>query len=108
MTEAEWLSCADPFAMFAHLGEKAGWRERQLYCVACWNRVLHLLTDGYSRKALAYLEAHTSFDWTDQDAYTYEEADEAVGDVDCDLTNRFWSRGVSRDEDLWEAIESGN
>src|SRR5262245_44809333 len=74
MTEAEWLSAADPFAMFAHLGEQAGWRKRQLYCVACWNRVLHLLTDGYSRKALAYLEAHNSFDWNDQDADEYEEA----------------------------------
>src|SRR5262245_23685493 len=107
MTEAEWLSCADPFAQFAHLGASAGWRKRQLYCLACWGRARHLLADDYSHKGLARLEAWTSFDWNDQDALHYEAAEEAIVDVDCELGNRFWNRLVAGDEELWDTFEAG-
>jgi len=58
MTEAEWLACPDPTPMLEFLRGKASDRKLRLfgcaYCRWLWN----LLTDKYSRKALAVAERY--------------------------------------------------
>jgi hypothetical protein len=38
MTEAEWLTCADPESMLSQLGERASDRKLRLYAIACWRK----------------------------------------------------------------------
>jgi hypothetical protein len=107
MTEKEWLACTDPFRMLGHLGDRASRRKRQLFCLACWGQVRHLLTDEWSRKGLALLGRFAERDWRDEKDEEYEEFDEAYTDVDCTLTNRFWDRLVAGDSELYDAMEAG-
>jgi hypothetical protein len=52
MTEAEWLTSADPMPMLDFLRGKASELKLRLFACACCRRVLHLMPDGRSRRAL--------------------------------------------------------
>ncbi len=52
MTEAEWLTCADPQPMLTLLRCKASDRKLRLYACACCRQVWDLLLDERSRKAI--------------------------------------------------------
>jgi hypothetical protein len=56
MTEAEWLACTDPGALFTHLGPKLNERRLTLFACACCRRVWGLLTDERSRRSVEYAE----------------------------------------------------
>jgi hypothetical protein len=57
MTEAEWLSCADPTPMLEFLQRKVSDRKVQLFVVSCLGRLWHLL-DERSRRAVEAVEAY--------------------------------------------------
>jgi hypothetical protein len=109
MNEAQWPACHDPFAMFTHLGESVGWRKRQLYCLAVWGSVRHLLdADEYTRKGLAFLEANAeTFDWWDERDARHERAYDALTDIDGELTNCYWDRIEGGDAELYDAFHAG-
>jgi hypothetical protein len=56
MTEAEWLTCADPKAMLAHRGQKLSDRKLRLFSCACCRRVWNFVTDERLKTALDNLE----------------------------------------------------
>jgi hypothetical protein len=58
MTEHEWQSSTEPYAMLGHLGRKASKRKRRLFGVACCQRVWHLIADEASRDAVRVAELH--------------------------------------------------
>jgi hypothetical protein len=55
VTEAEWLACADPAAMLAHLRGRADDRRLRLFAVACCRRVQHIY-DAAARNAIDVAE----------------------------------------------------
>jgi hypothetical protein len=58
MTEAEWLTCADPEPMLAYLRGTASDRKLRLFACSCCRRVWALLIDPASRAAVEFSEAH--------------------------------------------------
>jgi hypothetical protein len=52
MTEAEWLTCAEPAAMLERLKGKVSDRKLRLFGVACCRRIWHLIVHPVSREAL--------------------------------------------------------
>src|SRR5437764_15304709 len=52
MTEAEWLTCADPDPMLGFLKGRTTGRKLRLLACACCRRIWHLLTDERSRRAV--------------------------------------------------------
>jgi hypothetical protein len=56
MTEAEWLSCEDPWAMLDTLREKAGDRKLRLFAATAFGRLAGLLPDPRQRRGIELLE----------------------------------------------------
>ena len=56
MTEAEWLTCADPQRMLEFLESKTSDRKLRLFAIACCHRVWELLDDPPSRDAIEMAE----------------------------------------------------
>ena len=56
MTEQEWLECADPKPMLKFLTSKASERKLQLFAVLVCGRLLRLLQDPRSRRAVDVAE----------------------------------------------------
>src|SRR5438093_417452 len=58
MTEAKWLTCADPHSMleFLRTGSRVSDRKLRLFGCACVRRIWHLLTDEQSRRAVEMSE----------------------------------------------------
>src|SRR5262245_45629180 len=58
MTEADWLTCADPQPMLTFLLRRAGPRKLRLFAAACCRRIWTLLTDERSRAAVGEVERY--------------------------------------------------
>lgn len=56
MTEAEWLTCADPAPLLAFLDSKVSDRKWQMFAVACCLRMWDLMLDPRARYAVEILE----------------------------------------------------
>ena len=56
VTEADWLTCADPQKMLEFLRATVSDRKLRLFACACVRRVWHLLTDEESRHCVATAE----------------------------------------------------
>src|SRR4051812_45842485 len=56
MTEAEWVTAADPTPLLEHLGSGASDRKLRLFACACCHRHWHLLIDDRSRAAVEVAE----------------------------------------------------
>lgn len=56
MTEAEWLSCADPQRMLDFLGTRASDRKLRLWACACVHRIEHLVPHELGHQAVAVTE----------------------------------------------------
>jgi hypothetical protein len=57
MSEADWLSCDEPWRMLRALNPPLGSRKLRLYQVACCRRIWDRLTDPNSREAVEVAEA---------------------------------------------------
>jgi hypothetical protein len=58
MTEAEWLSCADPVPMLKALAGTRSARKKWLFVCACCRRTWHLLTPKRGRKKVELAERY--------------------------------------------------
>jgi hypothetical protein len=56
MDEAGWLACAEPGALLRFLRGKVSPRKLRLFAVACCERILPLMADGWSRAAVDLAE----------------------------------------------------
>jgi hypothetical protein len=56
MTEADWLTGADPDGMLGYLRGKVSDRKFRLFACACCRRLIHIPWDGPSRTAVATAE----------------------------------------------------
>jgi len=56
MTEAEWLASNEPEAMLRHLGDNGRDRKLRLFTCACCRRIMFLVTDERSRRAVEIAE----------------------------------------------------
>jgi hypothetical protein len=87
VTEAEWLTCAEPFPMLQHLRGKASARKLRLFGYVCWHRLRHLLRDERLREFVRLLELHADgLVPGPQLAAAREAAREARGRVDGSTT----------------------
>jgi hypothetical protein len=75
MTEAEWMTCADPRPMLEFLHGKVSDRKFRLFTVACCRRIRHLINDRECRKAVDVAEEHADGLVTDREL---AQADAAV------------------------------
>src|SRR5690349_21214159 len=57
MTEAEWLSCADPYQMLFQLPGNPSERKVRLFCCACCRLVWEKLKEPEARRAIKLSEA---------------------------------------------------
>jgi hypothetical protein len=74
MKESEWLSCTDPATMLKFLRGTISDRKLRLFGVACCRRILHLLPDEQSRRAVDVAELFA-------DGLVTEAEAEAAGNV---------------------------
>jgi hypothetical protein len=58
MTEAEWLTCADPTPILAFLSSRTSDRKFRLFACACCRRIWHLLSVNYGWVAVRTAESH--------------------------------------------------
>jgi hypothetical protein len=58
MTEADWLSCAEPQTMLDHLGGRAGERKRRLFACHCCRRLWDLLDEEASWQVIEVVERY--------------------------------------------------
>lgn len=113
MTEEEWRTCEDPILMLETLGERATRRKRQLCALSCYEQASSALEArppwSASISALRLLQRlPDDEDWMEENS----EQEEAWGDVDNAMANRFWEHGartwaICRDEDLWDNVQAG-
>ncbi|MDY3552455.1 hypothetical protein R5W24_001537 [Gemmata sp. JC717] len=66
MTEAEWLACADPAAMYKFLGGRASHRKWRLFACACCRRHWHWVEDTPAAKAVEVAERFADGRTTDK------------------------------------------
>src|SRR5437763_1554796 len=83
MTEADWLTCADPMPMLEYLKGKASDRKFLLFACGCCRRIWPLITDVRSRKAVEMMERHVE-EPVGEPEYTtvFYDAQDATGDED--------------------------
>jgi hypothetical protein len=91
MTEAEWLTCADPKPMKAYLRGEWGeqlWSERKkrLFVCACCRRIWSELTDERSRRAVVIAEQYV------EGAVSIERLHRA-GRTAWEVSDVYWSGG---------------
>jgi hypothetical protein len=87
VTEAEWLACTDPTPMLEFLRTKITERKLRLFGVACCCRILHLMPDERSRRAVQVAEMFADGLLTDVEA-------EAAGNAAAEVSGEDF-RGIS-------------
>jgi hypothetical protein len=104
MTEAEWMECTDPTAMFKALytttGEpikiifRSSERKLRMFAVACCRRIWHLLPDTWSRQAVEVAERYADALATEEELETAAAAACSVWDTDVERasTEGQWNR----------------
>lgn len=92
MTEAEWLTCDDPWVLLNHLAGEPSERQYRLFACACCRRVWHLLTDQWSRKTVEIAELFA------QGGATYEQLQAARQAASWDAAVQ---AGQSPDDGAW-------
>jgi len=73
MNDNDWQACGDPAAMLDDLGDRFSDRKLRLFAVACCRRVMHLITNPQSRRALEVAEAFALGRATEDDRARAEE-----------------------------------
>src|SRR5262245_52501190 len=58
MTEAEWLTCAEPERMLELLRDRASDRKLRLFACACCRRVSELVPDPECHRAIDFLQRY--------------------------------------------------
>jgi hypothetical protein len=79
MTEAEWLSCTNPFVLLGHLPGRASCRKLCLFVCACCDRIRDKLTSEEDQEALAALERAAEGPWDKVGIGVLEDEFVAVG-----------------------------
>src|SRR4051794_9300433 len=82
MTEADWLSCADPRAMLSFLRDsgRATDRKLRLFAVGCCRRIWHLVRHEDALRCLEVAERFAEGTATDEELRTAEELAMWAGD----------------------------
>src|SRR5262245_36112212 len=94
MTEAEWLTSADPEKMLAFLSGKVNDRKLRLFACACCRRLWPFLTDPRSRRALAVAEAYADGEAGDEalriaEALARDAWKDPAGAAACDVVQAY-------------------
>lgn len=96
MTEAEWLTGADPEPMLRFLKGKVSDRKLRLFAVACCRHIGHLIRDERSRAAVEMSE-HYADGLVDQEALQAAHAAAAAAEEKA-FAAMFFEDGEERDE----------
>jgi hypothetical protein len=97
MTEAEWLTCADPSPMLSLLRDKANDRKMRLFSVLCCRRIAHFMTDEKGKGRIDVAERYADGQATEderitasdeaqrvvRDAVEYREENDAIPEMFC-------------------------
>jgi hypothetical protein len=94
MTEAEWLTCADPFSMLAFQRDRASERKMRLFGVGCCRRLRRGKLSAEERKGIEIAESYADGGLTVDDlSYANGQLSDDIrdGPVHCFMSVGLWS-----------------
>jgi hypothetical protein len=107
VTEAEWLTCADPITLLGYLQDKGSPRKRQLFCLACWEdaRLLHDEIKSWLDDLKTWPEEADWLDDTQRPGMMFDAYHHV--DLEVDATYGFWDLFEGDDDALAAVLEAG-